>query len=101
MLRSKSSRVMLVLYSVLFLFVHSLYASEASSWQMTAQIKTKKARSIYYSDGYIYIAEDGRAKKIEVKLGKKVKHQYEILDLPIGTKLIGDPYNVKNGQKIS
>jgi hypothetical protein len=52
------------------------------------------------SIGYIYIAEDGRAKKIEVKLGRKVKHQYEILDLPIGTKLIGDPYSVKNNQKI-
>jgi hypothetical protein len=55
---------MLVLYSVLFLFVHSLYASEANSWQMVAQVKTKKARSIYYSDGYIYIADDRGGIKI-------------------------------------
>ena len=50
--------------------------------------------------GYVYVIEDGKAKKKEVTLGRNIDHQYEILNMPIGTLIIGNPYKLKEGKKV-
>lgn len=49
---------------------------------------------------YVYIVDDGKAKKQKVRIGAKTVSDYEILDLPIGTKVIVNPFKVRNGEKI-
>lgn len=51
--------------------------------------------------GYVYIVENGVAKKRKVVLGENINHKYEILDMPIGALLIGNPYKLKEGKKVN
>ena len=58
--------------------------------------------SVIESDGryYVYIIENGVAKKQEVKVGGRTTSSYEILDLPVGTKVVVNPFKIKNGVKV-
>lgn len=51
-------------------------------------------------DYYVYINDHGRARKQKVQIGAKTAGKYEVLDLPIGTEVIVNPFKVRNGEKI-
>jgi hypothetical protein len=52
------------------------------------------------SRAYVYIIENGRAKKIMVKLGIKHNLKYEILNLPKGAEVIADPHGIEEGEEV-
>lgn len=58
--------------------------------------------SVLESEGkyYVYIIENGSAKKQEIKVGGRTVSNYEVLDLPIGTKIVVNPFKVRNGEKV-
>ena len=58
--------------------------------------------SVQESDGryYVYVVENGVAKKQEVKVEERTTSSYEVLDLPIGTKVVVNPFKIKNGDKV-
>ncbi|MCK5779624.1 MAG: hypothetical protein KAH04_01295, partial [Psychrilyobacter sp.] len=49
---------------------------------------------------YAFIVEDGKAKRIEVEVGIKTLSKYEVLNLPLGTKIIINPFKVTQGEKV-
>lgn len=49
---------------------------------------------------YVYINENGRAKKQKISVGARTVNSYEVLDLPVGTEVIVNPFKVRNGEKI-
>lgn len=49
---------------------------------------------------YIYIVEQGKVKKIELKIGARSKSYNEVLNLPAGTKFIVNPFKVEEGEKV-
>ena len=49
---------------------------------------------------YVYINENGKAQKQQVKVGVRDSNGYEILNLPAGTEIIVNPFKVRNGEKI-
>ncbi|MGL5099316.1 MAG: HlyD family efflux transporter periplasmic adaptor subunit, partial [Fusobacteriaceae bacterium] len=51
-------------------------------------------------EAFVYIVEDGRIRKTSVKVGAKTSQDYEVLDLPLGTEVVINPFRVKNGEKV-
>lgn len=49
---------------------------------------------------FVYINDEGRARKQKVNIGARTAGAYEVLDLPIGTQVIINPFKVRNGEKI-
>jgi HlyD family secretion protein len=49
---------------------------------------------------YVYINDGGRARKQKINVGARTASSYEVLDLPIGTEVIVNPFKVRNGEKI-
>jgi multidrug efflux pump subunit AcrA (membrane-fusion protein) len=49
---------------------------------------------------YVYVVENGRARKSEVEVGVKTLSKYEILNLPLGTKVVVNPFKVRDGEKV-
>ena len=49
---------------------------------------------------YVYINENGRAKKQKIDIGARTASSYEVLNLPLGTEVIVNPFKVRNGEKI-
>lgn len=49
---------------------------------------------------YVYIVENGKAKKQKVSIGFKSSNNYEVLDLAEGTEVIVNPFKVKEGVKV-
>lgn len=49
---------------------------------------------------YVYINDDGRARKQKINVGARTANSYEVLDLPIGTEVIVNPFKVRNGERI-
>ena len=49
---------------------------------------------------YVYINENGKAKKQKIKVGARTANSYEVLDLPVGTEVIVNPFKVRNGEKV-
>lgn len=49
---------------------------------------------------YVYINDEGRARKQKVSVGARTAGSYEILDLPIGTQVVINPFKVRNGERI-
>jgi HlyD family secretion protein len=49
---------------------------------------------------YVYIIENKRARKIEIKTGIKTLSKYEVLNLPEGTKVVVNPFKVRDGEKV-
>lgn len=49
---------------------------------------------------FVYIVEDGIVRKIEVKIGAKTSTEFEVLNLPIGTNVVVNPFKVSSGEKV-
>lgn len=49
---------------------------------------------------YVYVVENGKAKKQKVSIGFKSSNNYEVLDLAEGTEVIVNPFKVKEGVKV-
>lgn len=49
---------------------------------------------------YVYINENGKAKKQKIKVGARTANSYEVLDLPVGTEVIVNPFKVRNEEKV-
>lgn len=49
---------------------------------------------------YVYINDEGRARKQKVSVGARTSGSYEVLDLPVGTQVIVNPFKVRNGEKV-
>ncbi|MFK4785452.1 efflux RND transporter periplasmic adaptor subunit [Fusobacterium sp. MFO224] len=49
---------------------------------------------------FVYVIENGLAKKREVQIGARSLNNYEVLDLPVGTQVIVNPFKVKAGEKV-
>ncbi|MDP0506686.1 MAG: efflux RND transporter periplasmic adaptor subunit [Fusobacterium sp. JB019] len=49
---------------------------------------------------FVFVVENGVAKKREVKIGARSLNNYEVLDLPVGTEVIVNPFKVKSGEKV-
>lgn len=49
---------------------------------------------------YIYVVEDGKVRKTEVKLGAKTLTDYEVLNIPLGTEVVINPFKVSNGERV-
>lgn len=49
---------------------------------------------------YVYIVDEGRVRKTEVKIGAKTSTDYEVLNLPLGTKVVINPFKVSNGERV-
>ena len=49
---------------------------------------------------YVFTVEDGIVRKTEVKLGAKTNTEYEILNLPVGTEVVINPFKVNSGERV-
>ncbi|MDP0494124.1 MAG: HlyD family efflux transporter periplasmic adaptor subunit, partial [Fusobacterium sp. JB021] len=49
---------------------------------------------------FVYVIKNGLAKKREIHIGARSLNNYEVLDLPVGTKVIVNPFKVKIGEKV-
>lgn len=49
---------------------------------------------------FVFIVDDGKVKKTEVKVGAKTSTDYEVLNLPIGTDVVINPFKVSNGERV-
>lgn len=49
---------------------------------------------------FVFVVNDGRVRKTEVKIGAKTSTEYEVLNLPIGTEVIINPFKVNNGERV-
>ena len=72
------------------------------SGQAKADVPIINSFSVVEEGGehYVYINENGRAKKQKISVGAKTVNSYEVLDLPVGTEVIVNPFKVRNGEKI-
>lgn len=72
------------------------------SGQAKANVPVVNSFSVIEDNGdyYVYINDNGRARKQQVRVGAKTAGKYEILDLPIGTEVIVNPFKVRNGERI-
>jgi len=67
------------------------------------KVKAINSFSIIEEDGtsYVYVLEGDVANKTRVDLGIKTLSKYEVLNLPLGTQIIVNPFKVKDGQKVT
>ncbi|MGL5577560.1 MAG: efflux RND transporter periplasmic adaptor subunit [Fusobacteriaceae bacterium] len=49
---------------------------------------------------FVYVVQDGRVRKTEIKVGAKTTTEYEVLNLPLGTEVVINPFRVTNGQRV-
>lgn len=49
---------------------------------------------------YLYVVKDGKAIKTKIQTGIQSDEDYEVLNLPVGTKVILNPFVVKDGDRI-
>lgn len=49
---------------------------------------------------YVYIVDEGKVRKTEVKIGAKTSTDYEVLNLPLGTEVVINPFKVNNGERV-
>lgn len=49
---------------------------------------------------FVYIVDEGKIRKTEVKIGAKTSTDYEVLNLPIGTEVVINPFKVSDGEKV-
>lgn len=48
---------------------------------------------------YVFIIEDGVARKQEVSVGVKTSSKYQVLNLPEGAEIVRNPFAIRNGEK--
>ena len=72
------------------------------SGQAKTAVPVVNSFSVIEEDGeyFVYINDGGRARKQKVNVGARTVNSYEILDLPVGTQVIVNPFKVRNGEKI-
>lgn len=72
------------------------------SGQAKTAVPVVNSFSVMEEDGeyFVYINDGGRARKQKVNVGARTVNSYEILDLPVGTQVIVNPFKVRNGEKI-
>lgn len=72
------------------------------SGQAKTAVPVVNSFSVIEEDGeyFVYINDGGRARKQKVNVGARTVNSYEILDLPVGTHVIVNPFKVRNGEKI-
>ncbi len=72
------------------------------SGQAKTGVPVVNSFSVIEEDGeyFVYINDGGRARKQKVNVGARTVNSYEILDLPVGTQVIVNPFKVRNGEKI-
>ena len=72
------------------------------SGQAKTSVPVVNSFSVIEEDGeyFVYINDGGRARKQKVNVGARTVNSYEILDLPVGTQVIVNPFKVRNGEKI-
>ena len=49
---------------------------------------------------YVFIVDEGRVRKTEIKIGAKTSTDYEVLNLPLGTEVVINPFKVNNGERV-
>ncbi|MEG0730130.1 MAG: hypothetical protein RR421_02335, partial [Cetobacterium sp.] len=49
---------------------------------------------------FVYMVKDGVIEKVPVEIGAQTNLKYEILNLPVGTKIVINPSRVKSGQRV-
>jgi len=72
------------------------------SGQAKTAVPVVNSFSVIEEDGeyFVYINDGGRARKQKINVGARTVNSYEILDLPVGTQVIVNPFKVRNGEKI-
>lgn len=72
------------------------------SGQAKTAVPVVNSFSVIEEDGeyFVYINDGGRARKQKVNVGARTVNSYEILDLPVGTQVIVNPFKVRNSEKI-
>ncbi|AVQ18157.1 efflux transporter, RND family, MFP subunit [Fusobacterium mortiferum ATCC 9817] len=72
------------------------------SGQAKTAVPVVNSFSVIEEDGeyFVYINDGGRTRKQKVNVGARTVNSYEILDLPVGTQVIVNPFKVRNGEKI-
>lgn len=72
------------------------------SGQAKADVPLINSFSVIEENGeyFVYINDGGKAKKQKVEVGVRTAANYEILNLPVGTEIIVNPFKVRNGEKI-
>lgn len=72
------------------------------SGQAKTSVPVVNSFSVIEEDGeyFVYINDGGRARKQKVNVGARTVNSYEILDLPVGTQVVVNPFKVRNGEKI-
>ena len=72
------------------------------SGQAKTAVPVVNSFSVIEEDGeyFVYVNDGGRARKQKVNVGARTVNSYEILDLPVGTQVIVNPFKVRNGEKI-
>ncbi|MGL5427400.1 MAG: efflux RND transporter periplasmic adaptor subunit [Cetobacterium sp.] len=49
---------------------------------------------------YVYLIENGKVRKAEIEIGFKSSTEYEVLNLPVGTEVVINPFRVSNGERV-
>lgn len=72
------------------------------SSESSGSVATVPSFSVIEEGGksYVYIVDDGRVRKTEVKIGARTSTEYEVLNLPLGTEVIINPFKVTNGERV-
>lgn len=72
------------------------------SGQAKTSVPVVNSFSVLEEDGeyFVYINDEGRARKQKVSVGARTVNSYEILDLPLGTQVVVNPFKVRNGERI-
>jgi len=65
------------------------------------EIAVVDAFSVLEENGrnYVYVIEDGRARKQEVNIGIKTFSKYQILDMIEGSEIVMNPFAIRNGDR--
>lgn len=66
------------------------------------RVKVVDAFSVSEEDdgNYVFVIEEGRARKKKVELGLKNLSKYQVLNLEVGDEIITNPFTVKVGDKL-
>ena len=67
-----------------------------------AGVHTVNSFSVIEEEGinYVYVLEGDTVKKTPVDIGVKTVSKYEVLNLPLGTEIVVNPFKVRDGQRV-
>ena len=66
-------------------------------------VNTVNSFSVIEENGinYVYVLEGEVVNKTKVDIGVKTLSKYEVLNLPIGTEIVVNPFKVRDGQRVT